>query len=287
MTEDNYNAVSKVFEYGNSNVRMRVLSARNVQVCVTDFAKAFPEKNLSHIVNSQEIQDYVREMSEIQNCISADLLQVTKGGNPSEQGTWANSKVALRIAQKLSTKFSIWVDEHIEELLTKGTTSVQQYRLPQTYSEALRELANQVEQNEQLKLENKQKDEVIEVQKPKVAFADAVLSSKDLISVAEMAKLLCQNGYRTGEIRFYQRLRDEGFLCTTGKDYNLPCQRYLEMGIFKVTEKPFADDYGVMRICRKTQVTTKGQQYFINRYCRQEPTLFGEEVMMSMQTTMA
>lgn len=69
------------------------------------------EKNLSHIVNSKELSDYVARMSEIQNCSSLDLLQVTKGGDVSQQGTWAHHRVAIRVAQKLSTDFAIWVDD--------------------------------------------------------------------------------------------------------------------------------------------------------------------------------
>lgn len=93
-----------------------------ILVCLTDFAKPFPDKNLSHIVNSKELSDYVARMSEIQNCSSLDLLQVTKGNHSDgrEQGTWAHHRVAIRVAQKLSTDFAIWVDDKIEELLTTG-----------------------------------------------------------------------------------------------------------------------------------------------------------------------
>lgn len=266
-------SISKVFEYGSSSVRMRTVGNGNVQVCVTDFAKAFPNKNLSTIVNSKEIQEYVSEMSKIKNFSSADLLQVTHGGNAGEQGTWANSKVALRIAQKLSTKFAIWVDEHVEELLTKGSTSIN-YKMPQTYSDALRELADTIEANERLMLENRHKAEVIREQRPKVAFADAMLSSEDTITIAEMAKILCQNGYKTGEIRLYEQLRQEGYLCSYGADYNLPYQRYIEMGIFVIKKGTRSGKNGEQRVTRTTKVTTKGQKYLINKFVVKDITLF-------------
>ena len=76
--------------------------------------KAFPEKNLSKIINSNEIQEYIAILSEITNVSSADLLEVRKGGNNKSQGTWAQQKVALRISQKLSSEFAIQVDTHIE-----------------------------------------------------------------------------------------------------------------------------------------------------------------------------
>lgn len=87
---------------------------------LTEVAKAFPEKNLSTIVNSQEVKDYINRLSEIKNFSSLDLLQVIKGNysDGRQQGTWAHQKVALRVCQKLSTDFSIMVDTKIEELLS-------------------------------------------------------------------------------------------------------------------------------------------------------------------------
>lgn len=72
--------MGQIFSYNGNSVRMRKMNGY-IFVCLTDFAKPFPDKNLSHIVNSKELTDYVARMSEIQNCSSADLLQVTKGGD--------------------------------------------------------------------------------------------------------------------------------------------------------------------------------------------------------------
>lgn len=117
--------MGQIFSYNGNSVRMRKMNG--YILCLTDFAKPFPDKNLSHIVNSKELSDYVARMSEIQNCSSLDLLQVTKGNHSDgrEQGTWAHHRVAIRVAQKLSTDFAIWVDDKIEELLTTGSASLQ------------------------------------------------------------------------------------------------------------------------------------------------------------------
>jgi len=88
-----------------------------VKVNVTAFAKCFPGKNLSKIVNSQEISEYTERLSKITNVSLADLLEVRQGGTPGSNGTWANRKVALRIAQKLNVNFAIVVDMKIEELM--------------------------------------------------------------------------------------------------------------------------------------------------------------------------
>lgn len=133
--------MGKIFSYNGKNVTMRVRKGV-VYVNLTEVAKAFPDKNLTHIINSQEISDYCEKFSKLQNCSLADLLIITRGGNNS--GTWAHQRVALRVAQKLSTEFSIWVDERIEELLTTGHSSIQQqYPVPQSFGEALMLAAQQ------------------------------------------------------------------------------------------------------------------------------------------------
>ncbi|EGT4564129.1 phage regulatory protein, partial [Clostridioides difficile] len=66
----------------------------------------------------------------------------------------------------------------------------QQPKLPATYKEALQQLLIEVEEKEQLQLENQEKDKVIQLQQPKVLFADSVASSNDSILIGELAKLL-------------------------------------------------------------------------------------------------
>ncbi|EII6748056.1 Rha family transcriptional regulator, partial [Clostridioides difficile] len=75
----------------------------------------------------------------------------------------------------------------------------QQPKLPTTYKEALQQLLIEVEEKEQLQLENQEKDKVIQLQQPKVLFADSVASSDNSILVGELAKLLRQNGIDTGQ----------------------------------------------------------------------------------------
>lgn len=187
--------MGQIFSYNGNSVRMRKMNGY-ILVCLTDFAKPFPDKNLSHIVNSKELTDYVARMSEIQNCSSADLLKVTKGGDVSQQGTWAHQKVAIRVAQKLSTDFAIWVDDKIEELLTTGSASLQP-QLPNfnNPAEAARAWADQYEKNQTLALEIQQQQETIELQQkeltqsaPKVSYYDNHLQSVNTQTSTQAAK---------------------------------------------------------------------------------------------------
>lgn len=105
-------------------------------------------------------------------------------------------------------------------------------------------------------------------QAPKVAFAEAITGSKTNILIRDLAKLIQQNGYNIGEKRLYQWLRDNGYLCTSGQNYNKPMQRYIEQGIFFLKEGSHSEN-GVLHANFTTMVTGKGQQYFINKFVHQ------------------
>lgn len=109
--------------------------------------------------------------------------------------------------------------------------------------------------------------EKIEEDAPKVQFADSVAESPDCILIRDLAKLLNQNGVDTGEKRLFARLREEGYLMKQrGPSWNLPTQRAMALGLFKVAETTVTSDYGETKLCKTTQVTGKGQQYFLNKY---------------------
>jgi len=109
--------------------------------------------------------------------------------------------------------------------------------------------------------------EKIEEDAPKVQFADSVAESPDCILICDLAKLLNQNRMDIGEKRLFARLREEGYLIKQrGSSWNLPTQRAMDLGLFKVSEKTVTSDYGDTKLCKTTQVTGKGQQYFLNKY---------------------
>lgn len=102
---------------------------------------------------------------------------------------------------------------------------------------------------------------------PKALFADAVAASDTDILVGELAKLLRQNGVDIGEKRLFQRLRDDGYLIRRkGSDYNMPTQRAVEMGLFRIKETAITHSRGNVTISKTPKVTGKGQRYFLERY---------------------
>lgn len=112
----------------------------------------------------------------------------------------------------------------------------------------------------------KRKDALIEEMKPKALFADAVGASDNTCLVGELAKMLRQNGVDIGANRLFKRLRNEGFLGKYGSNYNVPTQRSMELGLFRIKETAIQHSDGHITLQRTPKCTGKGQRYFIKRY---------------------
>ena len=106
----------------------------------------------------------------------------------------------------------------------------------------------------------------IEESRPKVLFAESVSASDTSILVGDLAKLLKQNGYDTGQKRLFEELRQRSFLMKTGNSKNLPTQKAMELGLFEVKESTINNPDGSVRVTKTTKVTGKGQVYFVNLF---------------------
>ena len=106
----------------------------------------------------------------------------------------------------------------------------------------------------------------IEEMKPKAIFADAVAASDTSILVGELAKLLRQNGFHTGQNRLFAILRDQGYLIKGGSSKNMPTQTSVDRGLFEIKETIINNPDGSIKISKTPKVTRKGQQHFINKF---------------------
>lgn len=138
--------ITKVFDYNGLNITFQI--GYNVMVNVNEMGKAFPRKNFTQIIKSCELQNFMNSLFRTQNYSLADLLQVRKSG-----GKWANLKVAIRIAQKLSPDFSVWLDSKTEELLSLNICEINE-RLPQILPKAIGLYDHTIEINEKLRIED-------------------------------------------------------------------------------------------------------------------------------------
>ncbi|MZX72567.1 phage repressor protein/antirepressor Ant [Streptococcus pyogenes] len=101
----------------------------------------------------------------------------------------------------------------------------------------------------------------IEADRPKVLFADAVSASHTSILVGELAKLLKQNGVNIGATRLFTWLRKHGYLIKrNGRDWNMPTQKSVELGLIRVKETSITHSDGHITVSKTPLVTGKGQQ---------------------------
>ena len=111
------------------------------------------------------------------------------------------------------------------------------------------------------------KDAHIRELEPKARFADAVAASDGTCLIGELAKMLRQNGLDIGQNRLFEILRQDSYLGKTGSNRNVPTQRAMDLGLFRIKETAITHSDGHTTVNRTAKVTGKGQTYFISRYC--------------------
>lgn len=102
--------------------------------------------------------------------------------------------------------------------------------------------------------------------RPKALFADAVAASDGTCLVGELAKMLRQNGVKVGQNRLFAILREDGYLGKSGSNRNVPTQRAMDQGLFRIKETSIVHTDGHVTISRTPKVTGKGQRVFLERY---------------------
>ena len=217
--------------------------------CLVDICKALEIKNATDVAKRLDEDERTR-------------LNLGRQGETNfitESGLYA---VILRSDKPNAKKFRKWVTSEVLPSIRKNGGYINGQ---ETLSDdELMAKALMVAQNKIA-----ERDKVIERMKPKEIFADAVSTSKTSILVGDLAKLICQNGYKIGQKRLFDWLRENGYLIKSGTSRNMPSQRYLEQGLFEIKESNIQNPDGSVRITKTTKVTGKGQIYFVNKFLEQ------------------
>lgn len=198
---------------------------------------------------------------------------MTPGGKQKMTVINESGLYSLVMSSKLETAkaFKRWVTSEVLPSIRKHGAYVTPLTLeqmiadPETTIQILTSLKEEREQRIKLEAEARQN-------KPKVLFADTVTASDDCVLVGTLAKMMRQSGTQIGQNRLFALLRKDGFLMQSGERYNLPTQKAMEMGLFKIKESTVTSADGTVRLVQTPVVTGKGQQYFINRYAKKEHT---------------
>lgn len=185
------------------------------------------------------------------------------------KGDWITEpqfyKLAFKASNEVAEKFQDWVASEVLPAIRKHGAYMTDAKAKAivTDKSALADLLQQAA--DQLKA----KDILIEELKPKALFADSVAASKSTVLVGELAKILRGNGVDIGANRLFAWMRENGYLISRkGSDWNMPTQRAMDMGLFKIKETTINHSNGVTTVSKTPKVTGKGQQYFIAKFLK-------------------
>lgn len=106
----------------------------------------------------------------------------------------------------------------------------------------------------------------IEELEAQIEFESNLSKSENLISVNECSKIAQQNGVPYGEKTLFSKLREDGFLCSSKNMWNLPTQRAVKLGLFKVVYFNHKKADGSHLSRGTTKVTHHGLQWIIRHY---------------------
>lgn len=216
-------------------------------------------------ITSLEIAEITgKEHMHVMRDIRETLNKVVLGGiskfgytyqHPQNKQSYPAFRLPKREALILVSGYSVELRAKIIDRLEflENQLKTNHPQLPQTFSEALRALADEVEKTQALELK-------IEKQKPLVEFAEQVSQASNAIAVGDFAKLICDEGINIGQNKLFEWLRQNGFLMGD----NMPFQEYINRGYFKVIQQSFKTPYGV-KTNTKTLITGKGQIYFCEK----------------------
>lgn len=190
-------------------------------------------------------------------------------GNPNQTIINESGLYSLVLSSKLpgAKKFRRWVTAEVLPSIRKhggyiaGQESITDEEL---MARALLVADSKIKERDRL---IEQQSQQIEAMRPAQVFSAAVTASKQSCLIGELAKILKQNGYPTGQNRLFDWLRSNGYLIRRqGTDYNMPTQRAMELGLFEIKETAITHADGHTTVSRTPKVTGKGQQYFINKF---------------------
>lgn len=191
----------------------------------------------------------------------------TQGQNDPEfgqRGTWLINEsglYSLVMSSKLATakRFKRWVTGEVLPAIRKTGGYIMGEENMSDDDLIARALIMAQKKIELREKELKEKNELLELQKPKVDFADHVTDSDNAIDMGTFAKYAQKQGITMGRNTLFKWLRDQGVLM----DNNVPYQRYLNAGWFRVIENIYNTGSG-QYTTPKTLVTGKGQVALIN-----------------------
>jgi anti-repressor protein len=248
------NQLTQIFMYEGAQVRTVIVNGQPNWIA----------KDVCEILEIGNVTDALKRLDEDErNLVS---IEGASNGLPVNAVTESGLYSLILGSKKPEAKpFKRWVTHEVLPTIRKHGA----YMTPETIEKTILNpdfiigLATQLKTEQSARIAAEIK---LDEQKPLVLFAESLQVSKDSVLVADLAKLLKQNGIDMGEGRLFRWLRAEGYLIKSGSEYNQPTQRSMDLKIMEVKIGYRGSSDGTTKITRTPKITGKGQIYFINKF---------------------
>ena len=224
--------------------------------CLADVCAVIGIKDTSRCAS--RLDDDVRQTHPIKD----NLGRTQQATFVTESGLY---DVVIRSDSEKAKPFRKWVTSEVLPSIRKHGAYMTSDTLEKalTSPDFLIQLATNLKEEKQKRIEAEQK---IQKDAPKVLFVDAVSTSQRSCLVAELAKILQQNGVNIGQNRLFNWMRENGYLCQKGDYYNQPTQKAMKLGLFELKKTTITKPDGSVLVTTTTKVTGKGQIYFVEKF---------------------
>ena len=198
---------NQIFQYNGSSITFQV--GEITMVNATEMAKPFGKRPAKWL-ELPSTKEFLSSLATIRKSDSEKYVLTINGCTTEKgKGTWFHEDVALEFARWLSPQFAIWCNDRIKELMKYGVTAT-----PQTIDNILADPDNAIKILTALKEERKKNKlledqnhvyqsehrrlvriqheqiELLEVQAPKVEYANNILNSTATYTTTQIAKEL-------------------------------------------------------------------------------------------------
>lgn len=246
---------------------VQIFNFENKQVRVIEIEGEpwFVGNDVATVLGYSNTRDAIGKHIDGEDKITVAIRDGITRGNPNKTIINESGLYSLILSSKLPSakKFKRWVTSEVLPAIRKHGA----YMTDQKAFDVVHNKNGLIDLLQQAADQLREKDVQIEEMKPKALFADSVSASGSMILIRDLAKILNGNGIDIGGNRLFQWLRDNGYLISNVSDRNMPTQKAMNLGLFKVKETSIVRNKDVI-VNKTTMVTGKGQQYFVNKFLK-------------------
>ncbi|MCH8613455.1 phage antirepressor [Arsenicicoccus dermatophilus] len=241
----------ELFTYGDQQVRTVVIDDEP-WFALVDLCKVLN-------INRRDVKDRLDDGVVATHPIPDRMGRIQNALIVNEDGLY---DVILESRKPEAKRFRKWITSEVIPTIRKtghyGTPSAPAFTLPQTYADALKELAATVEAKEAAEAQAIASAAYAEQLEPAASAWAEVMDADGTYDMNATAKIL-----GTGRVRLMAQLRADGVLNLD----NLPRQQHVNAGRFRVkVGRPWQKPDGTMHVSRSTRVTPKGLMWVADRY---------------------